>query len=137
MAFICFKLVYNSPLNSDNLDNLSHIILMSKITILVLLFVIFVLVISIINTKQVFSKNEKFYLDNIKDILKVTDYAVFIHKGTPQDFPKTFAYIFENWIPNSKYKVDSREHFELIPETYRPDDSNAKEEVWIPILEKT
>ncbi|MDN3641389.1 GyrI-like domain-containing protein [Lutimonas halocynthiae] len=64
-------------------------------------------------------------------------YAVFIHKGTPQDFPKTFAYIFENWIPNSKYEVDYREHFELIPETYKPDDPNAKEEVWIPILEKT
>ena len=63
-------------------------------------------------------------------------YAVFIHKGTPQDFPKTFAYIFEKWVPNSKYEVDSREHFELIPETYRPDDPNAKEEVWIPIREK-
>ena len=64
-------------------------------------------------------------------------YAVFIHVGTPQDFPKTFGYIFEEWIPNSEYEVDAREHFELIPKTYRPDDPMAKEEVWIPILEKT
>ena len=63
-------------------------------------------------------------------------YAVFIHKGTPQDFPKTFSYIFEKWLPGSKYEVDLREHFELIPETYRPDDPNAVEEVWIPVKKK-
>lgn len=80
MTYICFKLIYTLPLSSDHLDNISHVILKSKIVISILLFVIFILVINIINTKQVFSKNEKFYIDNIKDILKGTDYAVFIHK---------------------------------------------------------
>lgn len=63
-------------------------------------------------------------------------YAVFIHTGTARNFPKTFGYIFEKWMPDSRYEVDSREHFELIPETYRPDDPMAKEEVWIPIKVK-
>ena len=62
-------------------------------------------------------------------------YAVFVHQGLPQDFPKTFSYIFDQWLPNSKYELDDREHFELLPETYRPDDPLAKEEVWIPIKE--
>lgn len=63
-------------------------------------------------------------------------YAVFIHTGTAQEFPKTFGFIFNEWIPNSLYEIDTREHFELIPETYEPDDSMAKEEVWIPIKER-
>ena len=62
-------------------------------------------------------------------------YAVFVHEGLPQEFPKTFSYIFDQWLPKSIYGLDDREHFELLPETYRPDDPLAKEEVWIPIKE--
>lgn len=64
-------------------------------------------------------------------------YAVFIHKGLPQDFHKTFGYIFQQWLPNAAYEIDDREHFELLPETYRPDDPAAEEEIWIPVKEKT
>ncbi len=60
-------------------------------------------------------------------------FAVFVHHGLPQEFHKTFSYIFEEWFPNSKYELDTREHFELLPEGYRPDDPLAKEEVWIPL----
>ena len=60
-------------------------------------------------------------------------YAVFIHKGLPQDFHKTFNYIFREWFPNAAYEIDQREHFELLPETYRPDDPMAEEEIWIPV----
>lgn len=63
-------------------------------------------------------------------------YAVFIHKGLPSDFPKTMGHIFGSWLPGSKYELDNREHFELLPESYRPDDPNAEEEVWIPIKER-
>jgi len=60
-------------------------------------------------------------------------YAVFIHRGTPQEFPKTAAYIYGNWIPNSKYTLDNRPHFEILSENYNPKDLNAEEEVWVPI----
>lgn len=63
-------------------------------------------------------------------------YAVFIHIGLPQDFPKTFGYIFKDWLPNAAYDIDEREHFELLSENYRPDDPMAEEEIWIPVKEK-
>jgi AraC family transcriptional regulator len=64
-------------------------------------------------------------------------YAVFIHKGTAKEFQRTFGYIFEQWLPNSLYDIDDREHFEMLPPNYRPDDPNAIEEVWIPIILKS
>lgn len=63
-------------------------------------------------------------------------YAVFLHKGTPEKFKITFEYIFRQWFPNSGYKLDHREHFELLPENYRPDDPEAIEEIWIPVVSK-
>lgn len=35
--------------------------------------------------------------------------------------------IFNEWIAESGYKVDSREHFEILPHNYIPTDPNAKE----------
>lgn len=64
-------------------------------------------------------------------------YAVFIHKGMAKDFPKTAQYIFNQWLPNSGYKLDQREHFELLGEKYNPTDENSEEEVWIPIKERS
>jgi len=61
------------------------------------------------------------------------DYAVFIYKGTPQEFHKMASYIYGEWIPKSKYQLDNRPHFEIIPEHNKPNDPNAEEEVWIPI----
>ncbi|PEA53736.1 GyrI-like domain-containing protein [Bacillus pseudomycoides] len=63
-------------------------------------------------------------------------YAVFIHQGTASDL-STFQYIFQEWLPNSNYSLDLREHFEVMDDHYRPDDVNAKEEVWIPIKAKS
>lgn len=63
-------------------------------------------------------------------------YAVFIHRGTPDQFQKTFDYIFLHWLPQSGYEMDHREHFELLPNNYKPDDPEAKEEIWIPIVLK-
>jgi len=69
-------------------------------------------------------------------VLKGGLYAVFLHKGTPEKFKITFEYIFQQWLPNSGYELDNREHFELLPENYRPDDPEAIEEIWIPVLSK-
>ena len=60
-------------------------------------------------------------------------YAVFIHKGVANTGAKTFSYIFETWLPASKYVLDNRPHFELLGEKYKIDDPPSEEEVWIPI----
>uniref|UniRef100_UPI0035C83DDC GyrI-like domain-containing protein n=1 Tax=Aurantibacter sp. TaxID=2807103 RepID=UPI0035C83DDC len=60
-------------------------------------------------------------------------YAVFIHKGTTQQFYNTWHSIFTEWLPNSKYQLDQRPHFEVLPEGYNPNSEENIEEVWIPI----
>ncbi|MDW7733029.1 MAG: GyrI-like domain-containing protein [Methanolobus sp.] len=60
-------------------------------------------------------------------------YAVFIHKGPASAFPKTMQHIFVNWLPDSEYELDNREHFEILSEDYNPNDPEAEEEVWVPV----
>lgn len=60
-------------------------------------------------------------------------YAVFTHRGPASAAPETFHMIFGVWLPNSDYALDAREHFEVLPADYRPDDPDATEEIWIPI----
>ena len=66
-------------------------------------------------------------------ILPEGKYAVFIHRGTPSMFHETVQYIFGNWLPNSRYQLDKRPHFEIMNQNYKPDDPDAEETVWIPI----
>ena len=63
-------------------------------------------------------------------------YAVFVHKGMAKDFSKISQYIFNQWLPNSDYELDQREHFELLGAKYNPNDENSEEEVWIPIKQR-
>lgn len=61
-------------------------------------------------------------------------YAVFVHHGTMQSFPKTLQYIYQSWLPQSEYELDSRPHFEIMGDKYLgPNDPNSEEEVWIPV----
>jgi AraC family transcriptional regulator len=60
-------------------------------------------------------------------------YAVFVHRGPASAAPRTWGYIFGTWLPASQFELDDREHFEVLPEGYRPDDPAAEEEVWIPV----
>ncbi|GAL85803.1 transcription activator effector binding protein [Sporocytophaga myxococcoides] len=60
-------------------------------------------------------------------------YAVFLHKGGPQNFRETFHFIFNEWMPVSGYIVDHREHFELLGEKYKNNEPESEEEIWIPI----
>lgn len=64
-------------------------------------------------------------------------YAVFLHKGTANEFQKTFQFIFTQWFPKSKYTLDDRPHFELLGKKYKNNDPNSEEEVWIPIRKKS
>ena len=68
-------------------------------------------------------------------ILKEGLYAVFDYKGSSSD-NSIFQYIFSEWIPNSKYVVDNRPHFEVLGSKYKNNDPNSEEEIWIPIKEK-
>jgi len=64
-------------------------------------------------------------------------YVVFRHKGPVQGFVKRINYIHEEWLPNSDYKLDAREHFEILGEKYLgPNNPNSEEDVWIPIRDK-
>lgn len=67
-------------------------------------------------------------------ILSGGRYAVFIHKGPANTFHKTAQHIFGNWLPNSEFELDDREHFEIMGEKYKgPDNPESEEEVWVPV----
>lgn len=70
-----------------------------------------------------------------KRILEGGLYAVFLYKGLPKGFPKMAYYIFSEWLPNSEYQLDKREHFEVLGEKYNPTNEDSEEEIWIPIKE--
>jgi AraC family transcriptional regulator len=65
-------------------------------------------------------------------------YAVFVHKGLASTFHYTGQYIYNQWLPNSKYELDHRPHFEIMGEHYLgPDDPNSIEEVFVPVKTKS
>lgn len=66
-------------------------------------------------------------------ILKAGHYVVFTYKGSLADVPKNRQYIFQDWLPNSNYQIDTRAHFEELPEDYSKDLQNTEEDIWIPI----
>lgn len=68
-------------------------------------------------------------------IIKSGMYAVFSFIGSVSDFPKSRAYIFQEWLPSSKYKLDQKAHFEILSEDYSKDLQHIEEEIWIPIQE--
>jgi len=65
-------------------------------------------------------------------ILKEGPYAVFDYKGPSHD-KSIFQYIYGTWVPNSKYKLDDRPHFEVLGEKYKNNAQESEEEIWIPI----
>lgn len=65
-------------------------------------------------------------------ILTGGTYAVFDYKGGSAD-RRIFQYIYGDWLPGSGYALDCRPHFEVLGATYKTNDPNAEEEIWIPI----
>ena len=63
-------------------------------------------------------------------------YAVFFYQGLSTD-TSIFRYIFGEWLVCSEYLLDNRPHFEILGETYKNNDPNSEEEIWIPIKAKT
>lgn len=60
-------------------------------------------------------------------------YAIFLHKGVSADAPKTYSYIFQQWLPNSSYQLDDRPHIAIMGKRYKHNEADSEEELWIPI----
>ena len=52
-------------------------------------------------------------------------YVVFDYQGPASGAPDLFRFIFFEWLPNSDYQIDDREHFEVLGEGYSPIDSTG------------
>lgn len=87
---------------------------------------------------------EKWALVEVTDLNTIPDgmevfilpggkYAVFNYKGTAEDAPETYNYIFREWLPASGYVLDNRPHFEILGEKYKYGDPDSEEEIWIPV----
>lgn len=91
--------------------------------------------------QTVFTRWAAVEVSNFKDIpdalspltLQGGLYAIFIHKGSSETFHNTSQYIFGEWLPNSDYALDQREHFEILGSKYLHNSPESEEEVWIPI----
>lgn len=62
-------------------------------------------------------------------------YAVFQYKGSGTD-TRIFQYIFNEWLPNSDYRLDDRPHFEVLGEKYKNASPDSEEDIWIPVKPK-
>lgn len=60
------------------------------------------------------------------------EYAVFEYKGLAAD-KSIYNYIFTEWLPNSKYTLDNRPHFEILGPKTKLNDLDSEEEIWVPI----
>jgi len=60
-------------------------------------------------------------------------YAVFTHVGTAVESFLTTQYIYGVWLPESKFQLDERPHFQIMEPDYDPNDPNAKETFWVPV----
>jgi AraC family transcriptional regulator len=63
-------------------------------------------------------------------------YVVFLYKGDARNAAAVFQYILGTWLPASPYELDIRPHFEVLGETYKKDDPDSEEEIWIPVRDK-
>ena len=63
-------------------------------------------------------------------------YAVFVYKGKSSGAAKFYQNIFQNWLPNSEFSLDTRPHFAVMGEKYKNDSDDSEEEVFIPVKTK-
>jgi len=68
--------------------------------------------------------------------IKAGRYAVFDYRGRADAFEGAARYIYGEWLPASEYELADREFFEVLGPSYRPDDPEGREQVWIPIQER-
>jgi AraC family transcriptional regulator len=64
-------------------------------------------------------------------IIPEGEYAVFLQKG--MDAASTYQRIMTEWLPNSKYKIDDRPHFQVMGEMYKNGSPDSEEDFYVPI----
>jgi AraC family transcriptional regulator len=60
-------------------------------------------------------------------------YAVFTHKEHISTIRRTFAAIWNHWLPASKMCVADAPNFERYEETFDPATGNGGLEIWVPV----
>ena len=61
------------------------------------------------------------------------NFLVFPFQGSVAEFVKFWQHIHNEWLPNSRYQLDNRPHFEKLPSGYNPMRDDNQEEIWIPV----
>ena len=61
------------------------------------------------------------------------NYLVFNYKGSAQGFPQFWQQLHGEWLPHSEFELDSRPHFEKLPEGYNSMNPETEEAVWVPV----
>ena len=60
-------------------------------------------------------------------------YAVFEHKGSLDQLPATFQYIWKTWLPQSGHEAADAPEFERYSEDFNPKLNTGKLEIWLPL----
>lgn len=60
-------------------------------------------------------------------------YAVFSHKGSPDNLDQTYEYIMGTWLPNSGYEQVMSPDFELYDQRFNPESEDSEMFIYIPI----
>ncbi len=77
------------------------------------------------------------FVDVPKEMQSLTissgNYLVIDFKGSIPEFMQFWQHIHLKWLPKSEFELDSRPHFERLPQSYSPMNSVNEEEIWIPV----
>ena len=60
-------------------------------------------------------------------------YAVFEHKGSLGDLPRTFQYIWKTWLPASGREAADAPEFERYSADFNPQTGEGVLEIWLPL----
>ena len=63
-------------------------------------------------------------------------YAVFRYKGKSSEAQTFYQMIFQEWLPQSVYRLDDRPHFAVMGLEYKNDDPISEEDIWVPVVGK-
>ena len=63
-------------------------------------------------------------------------YAVFPHRGDLGALPKTFAAIFDTWLPESDYQHAEEFYFEYYDDHFQPGSSDSVIFIFVPVVER-
>ena len=61
------------------------------------------------------------------------DYAVFEHKGSLDQLPETFQYIWKTWLPQSGREAADAPEFERYSADFNPATGDGVLEIWLPL----